>query len=60
VKGQTVRLIDVFVLGPFMLWAATQMRSDVARLTMATAGAATIVYNWRNYERQKLLETEKT
>lgn len=50
-KGQTVRLVDVFVLGPFMVWSAARMTSapEWARVGMVGAGLATIVYNGRNY-----------
>lgn len=50
-KGQQVRLVDVFVLGPFMVWFADQAHGvpQWARTTMAVAGLATIVYNGANY-----------
>ena len=56
-KTQTIRLLDVFVLGPFMIWAATQLRNENARVAMLAAGVGTIVYNWENY---KVAEREKT
>lgn len=49
-KSQTVRLVDVFALGPFMVWAAS--RSSLppwARSVLALSGVATIVYNAHNY-----------
>lgn len=49
-KTQNVRLIDVFVLGPFMIWAGYQLKNDLAKAAMIAAGAATIAYNWQNYE----------
>lgn len=48
-KTQNVRLVDVFILGPFMIWAGTQLREPWARYGMIAAGTATIVYNWQNY-----------
>jgi len=48
-KTQTVRLIDVFVLGPFMMWAGTQLENDTAKAAMVFAGIATMSYNWANY-----------
>lgn len=50
-KGQTVRLIDVFALGPFMVWAGTRRGSlpPWARFGLASAGVLTIVYNWIRY-----------
>jgi hypothetical protein len=50
-KTQTVRLFDVFILGPFMIWAGTQLKNDIARTAMIAAGAGTIVYNWQNYRK---------
>ena len=58
-KTQTIRLIDVFLLGPFMIWAGFQLRNDAAKAVMIASGAATIVYNYRNYkavEAQKVLK----
>lgn len=50
VKSQAVRLVDVFLLGPFMLWAAGRLEAPPwARTTLAAAGALTILYNGRNY-----------
>ena len=44
---QTVRLSDVFLLGPFMLWFAisADKMPDWARVTMGLSGVATIVFN---------------
>lgn len=50
-KTQEVRLVDVFLLGPFMIWAGTNMRHKCAGRVMMIAGVATIAYNWRNYQR---------
>jgi len=51
VKAQTIRLIDVFALGPFMIWAGTQLEDDWARYLMIAAGGATIAYNFNNFVR---------
>ncbi len=50
-KTQRVRLFDVLVLGPFMIWFADQADDSPyeARLALAAAGFATIAYNARNY-----------
>lgn len=50
-KSQAVRLIDVFVLGPFMMWfgARAQGLPRWAKGAMIVSGAATIAYNGRNY-----------
>lgn len=50
-KSQRVRLVDVFVLGPFMVWYAGRA-ADVpewARGVLAGAGIATVLYNGANY-----------
>ena len=48
-KTQTVRLIDVFFLGPFMIWAGMQLKNDLAQIAMITSGLATMYYNGNNY-----------
>jgi len=50
-KGQNVRLMDVFLLGPFMVWAGYKSRDlpQWARTTMVVSGVGTIVYNGFNY-----------
>ena len=52
-KSQEVRLLDVFALGPFMIWVATQTRDLPlwARAVLGASGVATIGYNLRNYKR---------
>lgn len=56
-KTQTIRLIDVFVLGPFMVWYAVRSTRmpTVARAALAATGVATSLYNGRNY----LLEQQR-
>ncbi len=49
-KGQAVRLVDVFALGPGMVYVAQQGRPSPV---LAAAGAATITYNGRNYMRER-------
>lgn len=54
-KTQLIRLVDVFVLGPFMLYAATLPRlSRTQKTALGIIGAATVIYNLVNY-----LETRK-
>jgi hypothetical protein len=49
-KSQTVRVFDVLVLGPFMVYAASRLRMGKgARAFLAFAGVATVLYNARNY-----------
>jgi hypothetical protein len=52
VKTQHVRLMDIFLLGPFMVFASTLLpeRHAGVRTILAVAGIATTLYNWRNYK----------
>jgi hypothetical protein len=50
VKSQAVRLVDVLVLGPFMMWAASRRElPEWARLALFVAGGLTVAYNGRNW-----------
>jgi len=52
VKSQVVRLIDVYALGPLMIYAAASRDpTTLARQALAFTGASTITYNARNYMR---------
>jgi hypothetical protein len=56
-KGQYVRLVDVFFLGPFMVWAGSTGRlPGWASAALVVSGLATIAYNARNYQRVARLE----
>lgn len=49
-KSQAVRLIDVLVLGPFLIWAGHQRQlPSWGRDTLNAIGVLTITYNLRNY-----------
>jgi hypothetical protein len=50
-KAQYVRLIDIFVLGPALLYTAAILPRDrpLLRAFMVVAGAGTVYYNARNY-----------
>ena len=55
-KGQFTRLIDVFALGPFMMWYAAkwgpEMNSMYAYLTrsaLSLGGFLTVLYNGWNF-----------
>lgn len=60
VKTQRIRLIDVWVLGPLMLYSAHLLpkRHELTRLALAGTGVATIIYNLNNYRRIKAASTE--
>lgn len=46
---QAVRLVDVLLLGPFMVWAGINHPDELARLGLVVAGVATIAFNGANY-----------
>lgn len=60
-KSQTIRLIDVLILGPVMIRSGWLNRDESPILghAMMFAGAATIVYNWENYRRTRDAEPRK-
>ena len=53
VKAQPVRLLDVFVIGPVMIWGGYALDgrgNHLVGAVLALFGLTTIVYNARNYE----------
>jgi hypothetical protein len=60
-KSQRVRFMDVFALGPFMVWYAGKSRAPPwAKGTLFFAGIGTILYNWRNYAKQRKADSVDT
>jgi len=58
-KTQLIRLLDVFGLGPFMIYSAMREKNKYFKTVMLVSGALTIIYNGKNYleiERQKKIE----
>lgn len=54
-KTQEIRLLDVLLLAPFMIWfgiTATNVQ-QWAKFTMIIAGILTALYNGRNYLRKR-------
>ena len=51
VKTQQVRLMDVFFLGPFMVYASTVIspRHQEIKFILAASGVLTSLYNGKNY-----------
>jgi hypothetical protein len=50
VKTQTIRLLDVFVLGPAMILRSREAgQSELEKFLWIAAGIGTIVYNGANY-----------
>ena len=52
-KSQAIRLMDVYALGPFMVWFGVKAKDvpEAARLVMIVAGLGTIALNGVNYLR---------
>lgn len=49
-KTQTVRLLDVFLFGPVIMYAGTRKELPIwLRLSLLAIGAGTVVYNGLNY-----------
>lgn len=49
-KPQAVRVADVFLIGPAMIWAGLDISPPRwLRWGLVAAGVGTIVYNARNY-----------
>jgi len=50
-KPQLIRLADVLVLGPFMMYSGARKSTLPAffRAGLVAAGALTVIYNGRNY-----------
>lgn len=52
---QDMRVVDVCLLGPFMVWYGlkSSRMPDWARLVLAVSGLLTIAFNFRNYAELK-------
>lgn len=50
-KSQTVRLADVIIVGPLMIWGGIELSDEHPFLgtLLGALGVATILYNGRNY-----------
>jgi hypothetical protein len=47
---QDIRLIDIFVIGPFLIYVGMKKELSLpVRLALIGFGAATIIYNGNNY-----------
>ncbi len=49
VKSQWIRLIDIFVYGPFLIFLGTKIKLVWVKVILILMGATTISYNLRNY-----------
>lgn len=54
-KPQTIRLLDVFAIGPAMVFIGAKAKNvhPAIRGFVAFSGVATIIYNGQNYLEQK-------
>lgn len=50
-KAQWIRLLDVFAIGPLMVWGGTTLlpRHRLAGAALALFGVAAVYHNGRNY-----------
>jgi hypothetical protein len=56
-KTQWVRLVDIFVYGPYLIYLSTKddyTFSEYEKLFLLFLGATTITYNARNYKGNRL------
>ena len=61
-KPQSVRLADVFVIGPLMWWGGMQLRDEYPTQgsLLALLGVGTVIYNGRNWWlKQQSEQTER-
>ena len=47
-KSQTVRLADVYLIAPFMIYAAGKLKGNNQKIMLAL-GFATLIYNGLNF-----------
>ena len=54
-KAQGVRIADVVLIGPLMIWggARTIPKNPVPGIALTLFGMGTIIFNWVNYRRVK-------
>jgi hypothetical protein len=59
-KTQTIRLLDVFLIGPLMVWGGCvgAKKHPTAGRALAAFGVATVLYNGNNYLKVRESEQE--
>lgn len=57
-KAQNIRLIDVFVIAPILIYAGASKSNlnDFVRIALVIIGVATLFYNAKNYNLNKKSE----
>lgn len=59
-KSQTIRLLDIFWIGPLMVYVGNKKRfSPFINSSLVVFGIATILYNGRNYILNREIEREQ-
>ena len=56
VKSQLVRVLDIFIYGPFLIWVSTRVEQDWIKIILVFLGATTIAYNLRNWLHKNRLD----
>jgi len=49
IKSQFVRLIDVFIYGPFLIWLSLKEKEPLISIGLLFMGTTTISYNLKNF-----------
>lgn len=52
-KTQAVRVLDVLLIGPLMIAAALRPLPEPWRIALGVTGFLTILYNARNWQRER-------
>ena len=60
-KSQSVRLLDVFLYGPAMIyWSWKKKLTPSDKVLLTALGIGTIIYNARNYSATKIIMRERS
>ena len=60
IKSQWVRLFDIFVYGPILIWLSSYQSNTILSVILLFIGTTTISYNLRNYMYQQDKNVEIT
>jgi hypothetical protein len=59
IMGNNMRLLDIFLYGPALLWIANKYKMKIwEELFMWYAGFSTIYLNWKNYDANRRMSYE--
>lgn len=59
IKSQGVRILDVLVYGPILIYTSTLVKPDVLKILLLFMGVTTISYNLKNYFHYKKIDVSK-